>query len=1228
MITREKLLALLPRLRQLAARRSVKIAAASVLGLLVLAWLGTPPLLRWAVETQGSAALGRKLSVERVSFNPLRLSARLEGLRIAEADGQSDFVALAAVQANVSTASLWHRALVLDALRVEQPRLKLVRIEAQRFNFSDILERFAKPSAEPAPDAARFSLNNIELEGGEIEFDDRPLGKQHHVRALALGLPFLSNLPARVENFVKPRLAFDLEESSFELLGELKPFADRRVATLDVDIEDLDLTAYLAYVPVKLPVRIEQAHFGSALRLHWEDALGDKPAALAVSGRFGLKDLKIKEHSGADLLAVQSLQVELERVEPIASQPLLHVRALNVEAPQIELLREKDRRFRLERLATEFVAPARKVQPSPAAKTEVKVAAPRVLIDKLSVSHGRLNWRDEAVPGGFALKLDPFEVQLSQFDLGTSKPASFTLQAASEKSLRIDLQAQLNVLAETYSGHFAFAGMQLEPLRPYYQAALPRALFKGETALAGEFSVVPGKAGPAVRLDKMALDLRDFSLADAAAKPDKAGQRSILLKVPQTRAEEMRMDLELRELHIGRFSNRGLQAMLLRDADGVLNLADMFQSHSNADSKARKVLKDRLERAAEAVLEAAPAAEPELPWQFSVGRAEINEGGVRIEDRSSSVPVVVDVRELGLSLQDWSSRRNAQAKASLSARINRNGRMNADAAFSTEPLRGRVNLDLSAVELLPAQAYLEDQFRVLLTRGTLTAKGKLDFDLAKSQPDIRFAGALAVDDFNMLDRVNEEDFLRWRRLALQDMSVQTEPLGFSSREIRLSDFYTRLILDAQGRLNLREITAHEAAQMAAAPQAAQSAAASAVNKPLPKVRVERIVLEKGQVRFSDRFVKPNYDANLLALNGSLGGLSSDESSVALLDLGASLDGAAPVKVNGSLNPFRQDGFLDIQAQVRDVDLTSASTYAGRYVGYGIDKGKLSMDVQYQIRDRRLTAKNSVKLDQLTFGDKVESPDATKLPVLFAVSLLKDRNGMIDINLPISGSLDDPEFSVGGVIIRVITNLIGKAVTAPFALLGSIFGEEAEALAWVDFEPGSATLNKAALDKLGGLAKGLTSRPVLKLEIAGSADPASDTTGLKRARLEARVRALKAEQLVRRGDSVDQVDALQIEAAEYPALLKRVYESEKVDARPRNALGILKDQPPAEMERILLASFAITQADLQTLARTRAQTVRAYLLEKNGVDPARVFLVANREAEEGKPLQARVEFMLR
>ncbi|NSL55123.1 DUF748 domain-containing protein [Uliginosibacterium aquaticum] len=1224
MITREKLLAFVPRLRQLAARRSVKIAAASVLGLLVLAWLGMPPLLRWALETQGSAALGRKLSVERVSFNPLRLSARLEGLRIAEADGQSDFVALAAVQANVSTASLWHRALVLDALRVEQPRLKLVRLEAQRFNFSDILERFAKPSAEPAPDAARFSLNNIELEGGEIEFDDRPLGKQHHVRALALGLPFLSNLPARVENFVKPRLAFDLEESSFELLGELKPFADRRVATLDVDIEDLDLTAYLAYVPVKLPVRIEQAHFGSALRLHWEEALGDKPAALAVSGRFGLKDLKIKEHTGADLLAVQSLQVELERVEPLASQPLLHVRALNVEAPQIELLREKDRRFRLERLVGEFAVPAGKAKSDLSAKR----ALPRVLIDKLSVSHGRLNWHDEAVPGGFALKLDPFEVQLSQFDLGTSKPASFTLQAASEKSLRIDLQAQLNVLAETYSGRFAFAGMQLEPLRPYYQAALPRALFKGETALAGEFSVAPGKAGPAVRLDKMALDLRDFSLADAAAKPDKAGQRSILLKVPQTRAEEMRMDLELRELHIGRFSNRGLQALLQRDADGVLNLADMFQSHSNADSKARKVLKDRLERAAEAVLEAAPAAEPEQPWQFSVGRAEINEGGVRIEDRSSSVPVVVDVRELGLSLQDWSSRRNAQAKASLSARINRNGRMNADAAFSTEPLRGRVNLDLSAVELLPAQAYLEDQFRVLLTRGTLTAKGKLDFDLAKSQPDIRFAGALAVDDFNMLDRVNEEDFLRWRRLALQDMSVQTEPLGFSSREIRLSDFYTRLILDAQGRLNLREITAHEAAQMAAAPQAAPSAAASAVKKPLPRVRVERIVLEKGQVRFSDRFVKPNYDANLLALNGSLGGLSSDESSVALLDLGASLDGSAPVKLYGSLNPFRQDGFLDIQAQVRDVDLTSASTYAGRYVGYGIDKGKLSMDVQYQIRDRQLTAKNSVKLDQLSFGDKVDSPDATKLPVLFAVSLLKDRNGMIDINLPISGSLDDPEFSVGGVIIRVISNLIGKAVTAPFALLGSIFGEEAEALAWVDFEPGSATLNKAASDKLGGLAKGLTSRPVLKLEIAGSADPASDTTGLKRARLDARVRALKAEQLVRRGDSVDQVDALQIEAAEYPALLKRVYESEKIDARPRNALGILKDQSPAEMERILQGSFAITPADLQTLARTRAQTVRAHLLEKNGVDPARVFLVANREAEEGKPLQARVEFMLR
>ncbi len=148
---------------------------------------------------------------------------------------------------------------------------------------------------------------------------------------------------------------------------------------------------------------------------------------------------------------------------------------------------------------------------------------------------------------------------------------------------------------------------------------------------------------------------------------------------------------------------------------------------------------------------------------------------------------------------------------------------------------------------------------------------------------------------------------------------------------------------------------------------------------------------------------------------------------------------APLLIGGRINPLARDLTLDIKASVHDMELAPLSPYSGKYVGYRIERGKLSFDVAYQLQDRQLQAQNRLVLDQLTFGDKVDSPSATSLPVLLAVALLKDRHGVIDIDLPIGGSLDDPQFSVGGVIVKVLVNLITKAVTAPFALLGRLFG---------------------------------------------------------------------------------------------------------------------------------------------------------------------------------------------
>jgi len=272
------------------------------------------------------------------------------------------------------------------------------------------------------------------------------------------------------------------------------------------------------------------------------------------------------------------------------------------------------------------------------------------------------------------------------------------------------------------------------------------------------------------------------------------------------------------------------------------------------------------------------------------------------------------------------------------------------------------------------------------------------------------------------------------------------------------------------------------------------------------------------------------------------------------------------------------------------------------------------------------------LDQLTFGKKVESPDAIKLPVLLAVALLKDRNGVIDVNLPISGSLDDPKFSIGGIVIRIIFNLIEKAITAPFALIGNLLGGAGggEELSFIDFAYGVSALSQEGQDKVTKLQTALVERPGLKLDITGRADPTQDREGLRKYRFDQQVKAQKLKDLVKQGSAVQSVDQVTIEPAEYEKYLKRAYKDAKF-AKPRNAIGMVKDLPKDEMEKLMLTNVQVSDDDLTQLALQRAQSAKDAITRDGKVPLERVFLLApkveaGKADDKAKP--SRVEFSLK
>ncbi|WP_343725724.1 DUF748 domain-containing protein [Herbaspirillum huttiense] len=1115
-------------------RRPLRWAGWTLAVLLVLAalsWAALPALVRKIAVDQTQAQIGRKLEIGEIAFNPFKLALRASDITLYEADGTQPFFSAKGLLADLSAASLLRLAPVLDEIRLTTPQLHVVRVDAEgsgHYNFSDILDRLA---AQPKSEGqARFSLANVQLQDGQIRFEDKVSGKNIDIAALQVGLPFISNLPGNIDSFVQPQLSATINGTPLHLKGRSKPFASTQESAFAIDIDQLDLVGYLPFVPAELPVIIQSAKLSTKLDLGFTRK-DDKPT-VTLAGDVRLDDIALQDKARAPLLKAKSVALQVKQFDVLAASGELN--QLTLEQPQIWASMNARGEINWQRALAgggsaggkNSAGTAKKDAPAPAASAPQP--APPIVLQQLTVRGGEVNWRDEAnAAPAQSIKLSKIDINATQLSTAAdAKPAHLTLSAV-----------------ENGHGKLAFDG-QLQPLKP-------------------------GVAG------KITLENIDL-----------AGYQNYLSRAPISGVA-------------GKLS--GQTTLQLRD--GHLKLDD---------SKVQL-----------ADLRLTPPGKGAQP--------------LALESLSLQAPTLTDTLDQAIPFK-------------LQARFDKNG--SADLAGQAAAHFRSVALDLEVKDLpiTPFQHYFTDVLNVTISSGLASAKGKLELTppLDDRKLALDYKGSAAITNLRMQDKQTSTDFLRWRTLELAGIQAK---LGgrpqVALEKVTLSNFYARAILSDKGRLNLQDIVVADAQEqgsitddskktdkpantgssrktVSATPVTPATAPADA-----PIVRVGQVVLAGGNINYTDNFVKPNYTANMTGLSGSIGQISSEKPQPAPVNISGKIDNDAPLQISGSLNPLFKPMYLDLKASANGVQLPRLTPYSAKYAGYPITKGKLSMDVQYKIENDKLVAQNDLRIEQLSFGERVDSPDATNLPVMLAVSLLKDRDGNINLNLPISGSLSDPEFSVGGIIVRVFVNLIVKAVTSPFALIGSMFraDEHIGELRYIEFSPGSSEVTDEVRKKLDALGYALHERPGIKLDITGRVDPQVDDQGLRREALERAMRSLKRADLIAKEGQPD--GPVRVSAAERAKYLERVYKDAKFD-KPRNMIGLSKSLPEAEMEKLILEHTEVTKDDLRNLAQRRADQVRNYLQEQSVIDPARIFLIAPKLDGAGIPEKepkARVELTI-
>ncbi len=825
----------------------------------------------------------------------------------------------------------------------------------------------------------------------------------------------------------------------------------------------------------------------------------------------------------------------------------------------------------------------------PAAPPEPAGGIPAVEIEHLEIAQGIVEFFDESKANPFSIDIVPINIVLNDFHTKPGGGNTYAFAAELGKGETLAWEGTISLEPIRSEGKLALSGVKLPTLWQYVQERFKFDIVTGTLQAKGRYRFDTVSSPVAVEVSDSSLELADVRLREK-------GEPDPVITIPSVKVDGIQFDLRERKTSIESFSVSDAIWNAWLNSNGTVNYQALFAP----------VKTEAPSGPSEPVAAKAPAAEAaERPWTVTVSDVRLINHTIHFEDRTPVIPMRADITGLSARTHDLAVPIKGPLPLDVELTLNESGRMKVDGQVTVEPFQADLTVGLKNIAIQPFQPYFEKFARIAVDSGAIDLDGQLHLALKHPKaPLLTFNGNLGVKSLAIADRDQGSPVGSWKQLQLSRIALTVDPTTVTIDEVGLEQPTVHLAVQPDGQLNLKSLLPQgDAAPSQPAPD---KPAPLAKKSPPPSVAVKTVKLLKGTATFRDESIEPAVQMGLYDLTGTVKGLSSKQLARADVDLTGKVDKVAPLKITGAINPLSEDAFTDLAVKFDNVDLAAAAPYSGKYAGYPIRKGKLFLDLTYKVSQKQLEAENKVAVDQLTFGEKTNSPDATSLPVPFAVALLKDRKGRIDIDLPIRGDLGDPDFKYGRVVLSTLMNLLAKLVASPFTLMGKLIpgGGNADDLQFLEFEAGSPAMLAAELKKCEALIKGLEERPGLRLEITGTADLVRDRQVLRLQKLKAQLQTKWQQERALPKDT-------ELPPDEEERLIKERFEQEHAGppgAPPAPKPDVASTPPTVEeMRQQLAASIPVDEASLRILAGERAKQIRDQLAGEGKLAEERVFL---------------------
>lgn len=864
----------------------------------------------------------------------------------------------------------------------------------------------------------------------------------------------------------------------------------------------------------------------------------------------------------------------------------LHLSDIELDKPKTEILFGKDGKLNLLGL---FKLPAS--EPTPADPN----AKPFPLrVERIKLAGGYVHFQDARPSEPIEFLYDKLDFELKNLSTLPDDNADMTLVAAGPAGGQIDWTGNFSLIPIASEGKLKVTDGQMKVWWPYVRDALPLALENGVLNLSTDYKLNLAKETELL-LSNVAVSVAPFAINAPDGRP--------LVRLERLDVSDTTVDLAKQQVVVGKIRSNKLETWAALESDGQLDWQKLFASQpSKAAAKAKA------EPAATPAAADSPKPEPappSKPWQVLLKDVQLRNYQVHLADRKAQPPVALEVGPLNLDLQNFDSLNGSPFTLKLDTGVGKQGKISADGQVNLAPVSAKLKVQTKDIDLRVAQSYITPFIRLELRSGMLGSDLAVDL---KSTDPLAFSvtGRAQVDQLHTLDTLKTRDFLKWQQLVLEGLNYQHGD-SLSIDKVNLFQPYVRFMINDDRTTNVDDLLIPQPPETGAKTAGAKPAASK--DKPMG-IHVGGIAINDGSANFADFSLTPNFATAVQELNGAIGTIDSRQAKPASVDIKGKVDRYAPVTIKGAVNPFDPMASLDIATSFKRVELTTLTPYSGKFAGYRIRKGRLNLDLHYLITKGQLKAENKVVVEQLQLGEKVDSPDATSLPLKLAIALLKDVDGKISIELPVTGDLNNPQFSVMPIVWQTLRNLIVKAAAAPFKMIGGLIsGGGSEDLGTVSFAAGSSDLSKDAEASLIKLSGALKERPTLRLEIEGTAAQSSDGPLIAEQRLEREYQYNYYKMLQRRGDKVPaQASLLQVPDGEKGPLLEGIYRTRLKVQPPAEWKDLGKEERSAKMRADVIKFWSASDVLLRQLGQERASSIKDFLVDKAQMADDRVYFI--------------------